>query len=110
MKTRIEIERPYESALRAADLSGATPYLMIIRGNFERADGRPKAAMRLYKVAAKMSPDIPEPWLAIASVQLERGRPVSAERALRRALEIEPDNEHARQMLRSLDQPQQDGS
>jgi Tfp pilus assembly protein PilF len=98
-----------EAALRAADLSGATPYVMIIRGNFERGDGRPKAAMRLYKVAAKISPEIPEPWLAIAGLQIERGRPIPAEKALRRALEIDPDNEYARQMLRSLDQPQQDG-
>lgn len=73
-----------EAALKAADLSGATPFVLITRGDLERAQGRLRKALRLYRRAHRMAPDLPEPLLAIARAELERGRPRAARRALAR--------------------------
>lgn len=78
------------AALRAADLSGATPFLLITRGDLELEQGNFKKALRLYRRAHRTAPDLPEPLVAIARLELERERPQAARRALDRALERDP--------------------
>ena len=87
---------------RAADLRGATPYMLVIRGDFELAEGRHREALRLYKQAARMSPQLPEPRLAIARAEIARGRPARARKALQRVLEIDPRNALASDMMEAL--------
>jgi Flp pilus assembly protein TadD len=96
-------EAEAHAALRAADLRGATPYVLIIRGDFELADGRYGEALRLYKQAAQMARSLPEPQLAIARAELARGREDKARKALTRALRIDPDHPLANRMLEDLD-------
>jgi len=91
-----------EAELRAADLSGATPFLLITRGDLELAGGRSGQALRLYHRAHRMAPELPEPLLAIARAELARGRPRAARRALDRALERDPGHEAARRLERRL--------
>jgi Tfp pilus assembly protein PilF len=93
------------AALRAADLRGASPYLLIIRGDFELAEGRHREALRLYGQAARMSPGLPGPWLAIARAEIARGRTGRARKALHRVLEIDPENELAARLLEELALP-----
>ena len=87
------------AAVAAADPRGATPDLLIVRGNIELVEGKPKVALRHFKSAAKLTPDAPGPQVAIARAQLARGRAAPARRALLRALEMDPENETARQLL-----------
>jgi Flp pilus assembly protein TadD len=89
-------------ALLAADLGGASAYLLVARGNLELARGRREEAMRLYKRARRTDPDLPEPWVAIARLELQRGRPAAARRALAMALGLDPDHAGARRLYRSL--------
>lgn len=96
--------RPEEAsaALRAADLSGATPFVLITRGDLELEQGKLKKALRLYRRAHRLAPDLPEPLVAIARVELERERPRAARRALDGALERDPDNGAAKSLERRL--------
>lgn len=98
-------EAEARAALRAADLRGATPYMLIIRGDFELDDGQAGEALRLYRQAARLGRELPEPQLAIARAELARGRPERARKALLRALEIEPQNSLATRMLDDLTGP-----
>lgn len=95
-------EREAQAALRLADMSMATTYTTLARGDLEAADGRIDVAMRFYKRAARLDPKIPEPHLAIARVERARGRIEDALRAAQRALSLAPDNEEARSMVREL--------
>lgn len=90
------------AALRAADLSGATPFLLITRGDLELAQGKLRKALRLYRRAHRMAPHLPEPLVAIARVELGRGRPRAARRALDGALERDPSNRAAKRLQHRL--------
>jgi len=90
------------AALQAADLSGATPFVLIARGDLERAQGHLRRALRLYRRARREGPDLPEPLVAIARLELERGRPRAARRALDQALERDPDNAAAKRLEERL--------
>jgi Flp pilus assembly protein TadD len=92
-----------QAALRAADRRGATPYALVIRGDFAAADGDYREAKRLYRQAARLSRDLPGPYLAIARVELLREKPDRARRALHRVLEIDPGHATARKMLEELE-------
>jgi tetratricopeptide (TPR) repeat protein len=90
------------AALRAADLADATPFLLIARGDLERAQGHLRKARRFYRRAHRTAPDLPEPLVAIARLELERGRPRAARRALDRALERDPENAGAKRLEQRL--------
>jgi Tfp pilus assembly protein PilF len=90
------------AALRAADVRGSTAYTLMVRGDFDLLDGHVKRALRYYRRASRLEPDIPEPWIAIARAEMARGDGPAARRALERALEREPDEPHARRMLEQL--------
>lgn len=95
-------EAEARAALRAADLRGATPYMLIIRGDFEMGDGRVDEALRLYRQAARLGKDLPDPHLAVARGELARGRPERARRALLRVLAIEPENPMATRLMKEI--------
>jgi Flp pilus assembly protein TadD len=87
------------AAITAADPRGATPDLLVVRGNIELVEGRPRAALKHFKRAARADPGAPEPLVEIALAQLARNRPADARRALLDALEIDPENDIARRLL-----------
>ena len=95
-------EEEAAAALRAADLSGATPFVLIARGDLELANGEVKKALRLYRRAHRMAPELPEPLVAIARLELERERPRAARQVLDRALERDPENAGARRLAERL--------
>jgi len=99
-------EAEARAALQAADLSAATPYVLVIRGDFELSDGRVGEALRLYRQAARLDRELPEPQLAIARGELARGRTEKARKALLRVLELEPQNRLAARMLEDLGSPE----
>jgi len=95
-------EEEAAAALQAADLSGATPFVLIARGDLELAQGRARKAQRLYRRAHRMAPDLPEPLVAIARLELARDRPRAARRALDRALARDPENAAAKRLALRL--------
>jgi tetratricopeptide (TPR) repeat protein len=91
-------EEEARAALKAADLSAATPFVLIARGDLELAQGNVKKALRLYRRAHRAAPNLPEPLVAIARVELERGRSRVARKALDAALERDPENARAKRL------------
>lgn len=96
------VGRPEEAsaAVQAADLSGASPYFLITRGDLERSQGNYRKARRLYRRAHRRAPELPDPLVALARLELERERPRAARKALDRALERDPDHPAARRLER----------
>lgn len=95
-------EREARAAMDAADLSKASPYTLIVRGDLEASAGRLDEALDYYKRAKRIDPKLADAWLAIARVQIERNRPEEALRAANRALSIEPENSAAREIRERL--------
>ena len=87
------------AAVAAANPRGATPSLLIVRGNIEMVEGRPKVALKHFKQAARVDPQAPEPLVAVARAQLVRERPAAARKALLEALERDPEDDAARKLL-----------
>lgn len=100
------LEDEARAALQAADLSKATPYLLITRGDLEMARGNLGKAMKLYKRARRSNPDIPAPWLAIARVQMRRDNLPAARKALERAMELAPENAEVQRLGENVDRLQ----
>jgi len=98
--------REAQTALRLADMSTATVYTLVARGDLELADGRPDDALKFYKRAARLDPDIPEPHLAIARLEKSRGNVRGARKAAARALTIAPDNQEAQALSREIAEAQ----
>jgi tetratricopeptide (TPR) repeat protein len=86
-------------------MSSATVYTMLARGDLESVDGRPDEALRFYKRAARLDPEIPDPHLAIARLEKGRGNLRDARRAASRALAIAPQNDEAQAISRELAGP-----
>lgn len=98
-------ENEAEMALKAVNLSAATPHVLIVRGDLELAQGRTKKAMRLYKRARYLGPKLADPWVALARAELARSRRDAAQRDLETALTLEPNHPEANIMLGQLKQP-----
>ena len=95
-------EREARAALRLADLSVATPYTILARGDLEAADGRFDDALRFYRRAARLDPKLPDPHVSIARVAAAAGRLDEARRAAERAVKLDPGNGEARAILEHL--------
>ncbi len=93
----VDQRRPAEAraALAALDVSQASPYALIVRGDFEMRAGNVKGAIRNYRDAAGLDEKLAAPWLAIARAELARGRPDAARKAAKKALKREPANPEA---------------
>jgi len=95
-------DREAKAALELADMSRATPYTLLARGDLEAADGRVDAALRFYKRAARLDPKNAEAQVSIARVAHGAGRDDVARRAAGRALKLEPENADAAKILAEL--------
>ena len=103
--TALGREREAKAALMLADLSLATPYTILARGDLEAADGRVEDALRYYRKAARIDSRIPDPHLSIARLLRAAGRLDEARREAERALKVDPENAEAKAILDELAQP-----
>lgn len=96
----VEQGKPAEAraALTALDQRQASPYALIVRGDLLLREGDTRAALRNYRDAAGLDPKLAAPWIAIARVELGRGRPAAARKAVEKALKREPENAEALQL------------
>jgi tetratricopeptide (TPR) repeat protein len=90
------------TALAAARMSGASAHVLIVRGDVELSQRKIEEALKFYKRARRMSPKLPEVYVAIARAELARSHPAAARKNLDRALGLDPDNQYARSLLSSL--------
>jgi Flp pilus assembly protein TadD len=99
----VDQHRPAEAraALAALDVSQASPYALIVRGDLEMRARNVKGAIRNYRDAAGLDPKLAEPWLSIARAELARGRPDAARKAARKALQREPENPEALRLAKT---------
>jgi tetratricopeptide (TPR) repeat protein len=100
----VEQGRPAEAraALAALDPRLASPFALIVRGDLLLREGDTRGALRNYHDAAGLDPKLAEPWIAIARVELARGRPAAARKAVSQALKREPGNADALQLADTL--------
>lgn len=75
----------------------------LAAGDAAFSRGQQRRASRLYRQARQLEPMRPEPLVALARTDLLRGRLDSAASRLERAVEIAPDDEHARRLLEGID-------
>jgi tetratricopeptide (TPR) repeat protein len=85
-------EREARAALALADVSAASPFFLVVRGDLDRTRGRCGNALRLYRRAHRMQRDLADPLVGIAEAQLCRGQGRAALSAARKALAIDPSN------------------
>lgn len=84
------------TVLAAARNWSATPFVLLIRGDFALIDGDVRGALTLYRQASRLAPQLVEPWIAIARGEAVRGHDAAARRALDKAVELDPDHEEVR--------------
>ena len=85
-------EREARAALMLADLSLATPYTILARGDLEATDGRVDVALRYYRRAARLD----------ATLLRAAGRFDEARKAAERAVKLDPENSEAKAILSEL--------
>jgi tetratricopeptide (TPR) repeat protein len=95
-------EREAQMALAAANLSVASPHVIIVRGDLELTQGKIPSAIRLYKRARSLAPQLADPLVALARAELARKRPAAARTYVERALKLQPSDPDAIGMLQSL--------
>jgi Flp pilus assembly protein TadD len=88
-------DREARAALKLADLTLATPYTILARGDLEAADGRVDDAMRYYRRAARLDPKLPDPHVSMARLARAAGHLDEARRAAERAVKLDPENPEA---------------
>lgn len=103
-------EAEARAALQAADLSGASPFMLVTRGDLELTQGNPRKALKLYKRARRSDPQLPAPWLAIARYHLRQDDLSAARKALERAVELAPEDQEVRRLEEDLSQRLAEGS
>ena len=91
-----------QAALKAASLRGATPYLLVTRGDLEAREGNVREAKKLYRRAHKEDQTLPEPLLALARLYREQNQPDAARRYVRRALRLDPEHPEAVRLAERL--------
>ncbi|MBZ5640013.1 MAG: tetratricopeptide repeat protein [Acidobacteriia bacterium] len=96
-------EREARDALAVADVGSASPYLLVVLGDLERARGRPGPALKLYRRAHREARTLADPLIGIAETELERGRLGAARSAARKALAIDPSSADAADVLRRIE-------
>jgi len=76
---------------------------LLARANDDLARGNVDRAMQIYKRAHRVDRTLSAPLVGIARMQILDGRLKSARRTLTEALEVEPDDAEARELLIYLD-------
>jgi tetratricopeptide (TPR) repeat protein len=85
-----------DNALIAANLTLASPHVLIVRGDLELTQGHTDAALKLYKRASRAAPQLADAWVAMARGELARKKTKLAQEYVAKALELEPDNTDAK--------------
>lgn len=88
---------------RPAGSSKATPAEVLALADDDLARGNTERALDLYKRAHRMDRTLSAPLVGIARMQILEGKLKAARRTLNEALEIDPDDEGARELLIYLD-------
>lgn len=91
-------EEEAEAALRAANLKGATPFLLITRGDLEANAGNLREANKLYLRAQRQGPYLADPLVALARLRMRESRDKIAGRLIRRALRLDAGHTGARNL------------
>ncbi|MCU0292805.1 MAG: tetratricopeptide repeat protein [Thermoanaerobaculaceae bacterium] len=87
-----------DNALTAANMTLASPHVLIVRGDLELTQGRPDRAERLYKRAHKVGPKLADPLIALARLEYGRSNTRKALSYVGKALEREPRNRDAQDL------------
>ncbi len=87
------------AALAAASTRDASPYLLVVQGDLELAGGNLKAALKAYRRANREDRKLVEPLLGIARVERALGNDAAAQRALRKAAKLSPDDPLVQSLL-----------
>lgn len=95
-------EREARQALAVASVTDASPHSLLVRGDLELAQGRPKEALGFFARARRLDPKLGEAWLASARAALALGRESSARRYVSKALENSPELVEAQQLAARL--------
>jgi tetratricopeptide (TPR) repeat protein len=91
-----------DNALAAANLTLASPHVLLVRGDLALTQGNVGEALKLYKRAHKAGPTLVDPFLAMARAELARKRPDAARAYVAKALERDANNADARQLEQEL--------
>lgn len=81
------------------------PYAYNLKAGLADAQGKPDEMLRLLEIAGTKAPDDPLILMNLADTYLKRGDKAKAEKALKRVLEVDTDDEtkdHARAALKDL--------
>ena len=81
------------------------PYAYNLKAGLADAQGKPDEMLRLLEIAGNKAPDDPLILMNLADTYLKRGDKAKAEKALKRVLEVDTDDEtkdHARAALKDL--------
>jgi len=84
------------------------PYAYNLKAGLADAQGKPDEMLRLLEIAGSKAPDDPLILMNLADTYLKRGDKVKAEKALKRVLEVDTDDEtkdQAREALKDLGAP-----
>jgi Flp pilus assembly protein TadD len=96
-------------ALKAGRVSGASPHVLLMRGDLELAQGRPEKALEFYRRARRLNSLLPDAWIAMAKAKHALGKDSTAVRYLNRALELDPNAADARVLLDRISDDRGDG-
>jgi tetratricopeptide (TPR) repeat protein len=92
-------ERATQAAREAVQASGTDAHSAYRLGRAFYGRGMYRESFPLYERAAALAPDWSEAWFGLGACEWAMKRTASAEAALRRAVELEPDDWQARQFL-----------
>jgi tetratricopeptide (TPR) repeat protein len=92
-----------DAALMAANISKASPHVLIVRGYLELTRGELVEAGRLFRRARRAEPRAPEAYVALARLEIARSHPDRAERYLRKALDLQPNHAGALRLLAEIE-------
>lgn len=98
--------REAELALLAGNMNRASPHVLIVRGDLELAQGRPKEALHLFRRAKAIDHSNADAWVAIAKAELALNNPRKARAALDKAVKLQAGNREARRLSDELKNPQ----
>jgi tetratricopeptide (TPR) repeat protein len=88
-----------EAADEAVKAAGSDAHAVYRLGRAFYGRRMYRESFPLYERAAELAPDWGEAWFGLGACEWAMSRPASAEAALRRAVELEPDDWQARQFL-----------
>lgn len=89
-------------ALKAAKVSGASPHVLLMRGDLELAQGRPAEALGFYRRARRSNSLLPDVWTAMAKAKYAQGKDSIAVRYAKKALRLDPNAADARALLERI--------